>query len=271
MLVFWKYFFTMRKMPVKPKVGYVQSVQRAMTLLRALSASDDGQRLSDLAMGAGLAVSTTHRLLTTLEIENFAYFDPERRLWHIGREAYSVGAAYVQKYNFVTPSLPYLRKLRDETRETANLGILDGEQIITISQVESREIVRAISPTGGRVPAFCSGMGKAILATWSDIQIERFAERAGFHPMTRNSHRSLETLMAEIYHIRNVSYAIDDEEYAAGLRCVAAVVLSRSEDAVCAISVSALSSRLSINRTNEVGVRIRNMAQSLTQSLRGSP
>ncbi|APO86263.1 transcriptional regulator [Donghicola sp. JL3646] len=257
-------------MSMKQKVGSVQSVQRAMTLLKALAASDEGHRVSDLAKGAGLAVSTTHRLLTTLEIDNFAYFDPERALWHIGREAYSVGSAYVQKYNFVTPALPYLRKLRDETRETANLGVLDGEQIVTISQVESREIVRAISPTGGRVPAFCSGMGKAILATWSDNQIERFAERAGFHPMTPRSHRNLDTLMKEIRHIREVGYAVDDEEHAAGLRCVAAVVLSRAEDAVCAISVSALSSRLSHDRISEVGVRIRDMAQSLTDSLRGA-
>ena len=221
---------------MKQKVGSVQSVQRAMALLKALATSDEGHRVSDLAKGAGLAVSTTHRLLTTLEIDNFAY----------------------------------LRKLRDETRETANLGVLDGEQIVTISQVESREIVRAISPTGGRVPAFCSGMGKAILATWSDNQIERFAERAGFHPMTPRSHRNLETLMTEIRHIREVGYAVDDEEHAAGLRCVAAVVLSRSEDAICAISVSALSSRLSPDRISEVGLRIGEMAQSLTESLRGS-
>ena len=251
---------------MKQKVGSVQSVQRAMALLKALATSDEGHRVSDLAKGAGLAVSTTHRLLTTLEIDNFAYFDPERALWHIGREAYSVGSAYVQKYNFVTPALPYLRKLRDETRETANLGVLDGEQIVTISQVESREIVRAISPTGGRVPAFCSGMGKAILATWSDSQIERFAERAGFHPMTPRSHRNLDTLMTEIRHIREVGYAVDDEEHAD----LADVVLSRSEDAICAISVSALSSRLSPDRIGEVGIRISDMARSLTESLRGA-
>ncbi|NBT53046.1 MAG: IclR family transcriptional regulator, partial [Marivivens sp.] len=65
-------------MSMKQKVGSVQSVQRAMTLLKALAASDEGHRVSDLAKGAGLAVSTTHRLLTTLEIDNFAYFDPER-------------------------------------------------------------------------------------------------------------------------------------------------------------------------------------------------
>ncbi|MEM5468254.1 IclR family transcriptional regulator [Celeribacter marinus] len=255
---------------MKQKIGNVQSVQRAMTLLKLLAASDEGRRVSDLAKESELAVSTAHRLLTTLEDENFAYFDPERTLWHVGRAAYSVGSAYVQKYNFVTPALPYLRKLRDETRETANLGILDGEQIVTISQVESREIVRAISPTGGRVPAFCSGMGKAILATWCDGQIERFALQAGFHPMTPRSHRNLETLMTEIRHIREVGYAVDDEEHASGLRCVAGVVLSRAGDAVCAISVSALSSRLSGERINEVGVRIKGMAQSLTDSLSGA-
>ena len=252
---------------MKQSMGHVQSVRRAMMLLKALSCSDEGHRVSDLAQQTGLAVSTAHRLLTTLEMENFAYFDPEKALWHIGREAYSVGSAYVQKYNFITPALPYLRRLRDATRETANLGVLDDDQIVTISQVESREIVRAISPSGGRVPALCSGMGKAILATWSDSEIARFAARIGFDPMTARSHRTLDGLMAEIVRIRRMGYAVDDEEHAAGLRCVAAVVLAGAGDAICAISVSALSARMPADRAEEVGVLVRDMAGSLTNAL----
>src|SRR5690554_2908313 len=252
---------------MKAKSTSVQSVRRAITLMRLLAKSGDGRRVSDLAKDAGLAVSTTHRLLTTLEGEGFAQFDPERALWHVGREAYSVGSAYIQKYNFIAPALPFLRQLRDETRETVNLGILDRDELITVSQVESREIVRAISPPGGRVPAFCSGMGKAILATWSDAEIADFANRTGFHPMTSRSHRALDRLMEDIRQIREQGYSVDDEEHAAGLRCVASVVWSGTGDAICAISVSAMAARMNPDRVKSVGAKVRTVADALTATL----
>lgn len=76
-----------------PKDG-VQSVSRALILLQELARSDDGLRVSDLARTTGLAVSTAHRLLTTLEQHGFAQFDAETTLWHVGREAFAVGSAF---------------------------------------------------------------------------------------------------------------------------------------------------------------------------------
>jgi len=247
----------------------VQSVARALGLLKILSRQDEGVRVSDAARESGLAVSTTHRLLTTLELQGFAQFDPERALWHVGREAFAVGAAFGRRHNFVAPALPYLRRLRDVTRETANLGILDNDELVTISQVESREIMRAISPPGGRVPAFCSGMGKAILATWEDADIAAFAARTGFRPLTGHSHRGLETAMADIGRIRARGYALDDEEHVTGLRCVAAVVWSPQGEAACAISVSGLAARLQDGRIGEIGETVARAAAELTAKLGG--
>lgn len=252
-----------------PKPDGVQSVARALTLLQLLARSDDGHRVSDLAREAGLAVSTTHRLLTTLEHHGFAQFAPEDALWHVGREAFATGAAFARRRNFVAPALPFLRRLRDETRETANLGILDHDQLVTISQVESREIMRAISPPGGQVLVFCSGMGKAILASWDDAAIAAFANRNGFHPLTRHSHRTLDTALEDIARIRTRGFAIDDEEHVTGLRCVAAVVWSPQGEAACAISVSGLAARLGSERIDTIGAQVRRAADDLTARLGG--
>ena len=124
----------------------VQSVVRALTLLRLMAQGEGGTRLSDLARAAGLPVSTAHRLLTTLEQQGFAQFEPAASAWHVGRETFSTGMAYGRRLSFVAPALPMLRRLRDATRETANLGILDDDHLVTVSQVESREIRRALSP-----------------------------------------------------------------------------------------------------------------------------
>ena len=249
----------------------VQSVVRALNLLSIISRHDEGLRVSDAAREAGLAVSTTHRLLTTLELQGFAQFEPDRALWHVGREAFAAGAAFGRRHNFVAPALPFLRRLRDVTRETANLGLLDNDELVTVSQVESREIMRAISPPGGRVPVFCSGMGKAILATWTDEDIKAFVTRTGFHPLTARSHRNFRTAMKDIAGIRQRGYALDDEEHVTGLRCLAAVVWSPQGEAACAISVSGLAARLQNDKLDRIGQVGARAAAELTEKLGGMP
>lgn len=270
----WKKVFhnagNMRSKMKSPKDG-VQSVSRALILLQELARSDDGMRVSDLARMTGLAVSTAHRLLTTLEQHGFTQFEPETTLWHVGREAFAVGSAFGKRRNFVAPALPFLKRLRDVTRETANLGILDGNQLVTISQVESREIMRAISNPGGQVPVFCSGMGKAIVATWTDEDIKALAVRAGLPPMTSKSLRSLDEVFVDIRKTRERGYALDDEEHVTGLRCVAAEVWSPQGEAVCAISVSGLAARITDARLDSIGRQIRKAADELTQQLGGTP
>ncbi|WP_102224982.1 IclR family transcriptional regulator [Acidimangrovimonas sediminis] len=253
----------------RPKAEGVQAVSRALELLKLLGAGAEGQRVSDLAARAGLAVSTTHRLLTTLEQSGFAHFERASAEWHVGREAFAVGASYFQKRGYLGPALTYLRRLRDETRETANLGHLEDGQLVTLSQVESREIIRAISPPGGRVPATCSAMGKALLATWPDDQIAEFCTRHGFPTMTPRSLCGLPALMDQIAEIRTRRFAIDNEEHERGLRCIAAPVWGPEGEAVCAISVSAMAMRLTQDRIARTATKVVEAAAALTERIHG--
>ncbi|WP_412564938.1 IclR family transcriptional regulator [Thalassobius sp. MITS945101] len=165
--------------------------------------------------------------------------------------------------------MPFLKRLRDTTRETANLGVIEDGEVVTLSQVESREIMRAISPPGGRVPVMCSGMGKAILATWEDTAIDRAIERHGLRAMTKRSLTSPDAVHSEIRNIRQRGYALDDEEFVMGLRCVAAVVWGPSGEPACAISVSGLASRMTPEKVQQTGVTVQRLARELTEVLGG--
>lgn len=231
----------------------------------------EGSRLSDLAREAGLAPSTTHRLLTTLERNGFAQLDPVSTRWHVGRKAFAVGVAFTNWQSFIAAAMPFMRRLRDATRETANLGVLDDGEVITVAQVESREIIRAIAAPGGRAPVINSGMGKAIIATWPDEAIEALVERHGLRPMTRHSLRSLDDVREEITRIRRRGYAYDNEEFTPGMRCVAAVVWSASGEPLGGLSVSALTLRLSAAEMPAVGQKVRALALELTQQIGGRP
>lgn len=242
----------------------VQSVDRALTLLELIAADPEGRRLSDLARAADLAPSTTHRLLTALETRGFVQTDAATGLWHIGRRAHTVGAAWGTAKTLLAPAMPHLRRLRDATRETANLGVIEKGHVITIAQAESREIMRAISPPGGHAPILCSGMGKAIIATWDDDQIDALIDRYGLTPATARSLTTRDAVHRNIAMIRDQGFAMDDEEFVIGLRCVAAVIRSPSGEAAAAISVSGLAVRMTPDKVARCAELVRSLANDLS-------
>lgn len=249
--------------------GGVQSVDRALAILEVLGEDEEGYRLTHLAQRTGLSPSTVHRILTTLERRRFVQFDHGAGTWHIGRTTFSVGAAFVRQRNFVAPALPFLRRLRDQTRETANLGVIDEGEVVVLTQVESREIMRAITRVGGRAPMVSSGMGKATLATYSTEDVTALIRSRGLRKTTSKSIVRRGDLMAELERIRQNGYAVDDEEYAADLRCIAAVVYNHQAEALCAISISGLAERLTGDRIPALGRLVSDTAREMTLALGG--
>jgi len=249
--------------------GGVQSVDRAMALLEALGEDEEGYRLTDLAIRTGLSPSTAHRLLTTLAERRFVDFDPSDAMWHVGRQTFAVGSAFIRRRNFVAPALPYLRRLRDLTHETANLGVADDGEVVVLTQVESREIMRAITRVGGRAPMVASGLGKAILATYSPDEVAAIIQRHGMKRLTPKSVVRAGQLRGVLDKVRAEGYAVDDQEYLMGLRCVAAVVYNDQAEALCAISVSGLAARVPAERVPELGRLVRDVAGELTLALGG--
>ncbi|WEK03392.1 MAG: IclR family transcriptional regulator C-terminal domain-containing protein [Candidatus Devosia phytovorans] len=249
--------------------GRVQSVDRAMLIMETLSEAEGGLRLTDLARRTKLSLTTVHRLLTTLEQRQFVQFLPSDNLWHIGLHTFSIGNAFVRDRSFVAPAQPFLRRLRDLTRETANLGIVDNGEIVLVDQLKSREITRSISRVGGRTPMTASGMGKSVLATYSGAEVSTFLTRYGMRRVTAKTLTCRDALATQLERIRTSGYAVDDEEYMPGLRCVAAPVYDLHSDVVCALSISGLPSRLVGDRLPALGQLVANAAAEMTRSIGG--
>jgi IclR family acetate operon transcriptional repressor len=252
-----------------PRDGGVQSVDRALLIIETLAEDDEGYRLSDLAVRTGLSTSTVHRLLATLEKRRFVQFDRYESKWHVGAQSFAVGATFARRRNFVAQAMPYLRKLRDQTRETANLAVVDDESIIVLTRMESREIMRSLTKVGGRVAMVASGVGKAVLATYSDDDVNAIIRRQGMPRLTEKSIVRPSELFKELEAIRRQGYAVDDEEARIGLRCVAAVVYSDCSEPLAAISVSGMASRVTRERLPALGRIVREVAAELTAALGG--
>ena len=252
-----------------PRDGGVQSVDRALLIIETLAEDDEGYRLSDLSVRTGLSTSTVHRLLATLEKRRFVQFDRYESKWHVGAQSFAVGATFARRRNFVAQAMPYLRKLRDLTRETANLAVVDDQSIIVLTRMESREIMRSLTKVGGRVAMVASGVGKAVLATYSDQDVNAIIHRQGMPRLTEKSIVRPGELFKQLQAIRRQGYAVDDEEARIGLRCVAAVVYSNCSEPLAAISVSGMTSRLTDDRLPALGSTVREVAAELTVALGG--
>jgi IclR family acetate operon transcriptional repressor len=254
----------------EPRDGGVQSVDRALQIIETLAEDDEGYRLSDLAVRTGLSTSTAHRLLTTMEKRRFVQFDPTCSKWHVGAQSFAVGATFTRRRNVVAQAVPYLRKLRERTRETANLAVVDDETIMVLTRLESREIMRSLTKVGGRVAMVASGVGKAVLATYSDAEVGAIIRHHGMPRLTEKSIVRPGDLFKELAAIRRQGYAVDDEEACMGLRCIAAVVYNDCSEPLAAISVSGMTSRVSDDRLPDLGRAVREVAAELTAALGGA-
>ena len=210
-----------------------------------------------------------HRLLGTLENRRFVQFDRTESKWHVGARCFTVGATFARRRNFSAQAVPYLRKLRDLTRETANLAVVDDEFIVVLTRMESREIMRSLTKVGGRVAMVASGVGKAVLATYSNEDVSAIIHHHGMPRLTEKSIVRPSDLFKELEKIRRQGFALDDEEACMGLRCIAAVVYNDCAEPLAAISVSGMTSRLTDERLPMLGQTVRDVAAELTGALGG--
>ena len=257
--------------PAKPgtATNHVQSLTRGLSILECLAKAEGGLTLTDVANRVELAPSTTHRLLSTLEKMRYVYQAGELGRWYIGLQAFTVGSSFLANRDFIAQSHPYLRRLMEQSGETANLGILDGTEAVFVDQVQCREMMRTIVKLGSRVPLHASGVGKAIFASLPDEQIDAILKVKGLPRITENTITSPETMWASVRVIRQRGWSFDDEEHAVGTRCVAAPIYDEHAETLGAISLAGPSSRLPDARIKQLGPVVAHTAEELTRRLGG--
>ena len=257
--------------PAKPgaPTGQVQSLTRGLSILEALANADGGLTLTDVARRVALPPSTTHRLLATLEKTGYVYQAGDLGLWYVGLQAFAVGSGFLANRDFVAQSHAYLRRLMEQSGETANLAILDGTEAVFIGQVQCREMMRLLVKLGSRVPLHASGVGKAIFAALPDEQIEAILKLTGLPKITPSTITAAETMWSALRVIRQRGWSFDDEEHALGTRCVAAPIYDEHAEPLGAISLAGPSSRLSDERIRQLGPVVAHTAEELTRRLGG--
>ncbi|WP_170409018.1 MULTISPECIES: IclR family transcriptional regulator [Ruegeria] len=243
--------------------GTMQSLDRALVVLTAVARMERAA-LSDLAREVDVPTATTHRILATLQKHGFVAFDDERQEWMIGIEAYRTGASFLRRNSVIEIGRPILRRLMQESGETANLAVPDGSEVVFVGQVETPNPIRAFFPPGARTPMYASGTGKAILAAMSESAASKAlaADAVRFTSHTLLPNEGLEADLAKT-HARGWSH--DHEERYEGMSCIGAAIYNDRGEPCAGISVSGPSVRFIADRATELGALVRDAAEEITQ------
>ncbi|MEM9059291.1 MAG: HTH-type transcriptional regulator BhcR [Pseudomonadota bacterium] len=246
----------------------VQALERGLQLLTLL-ARERRSSLTEIALRAGMAPSTAHRLLMTLQTHRFAEFDENTQDWMIGVEAFRIGSGFLNRINILEAAQPVMHYLVTETGETANLAIADDGDVVFVSQVETPNPIRAFFRPGTRSHMHASGAGKALLAEMTRGEVEALLQKKGLPEFTATTIHKPDLLFEELDRIRDRGWSFDDEERHAGMRCIAAPVFSAHGSAVAAISVSGPSARFSEQRIADFSLAVRQAAARLSEEIGG--
>lgn len=203
------------------KSGGVQSVGRVLDLLEIVGDAGGEIGLSELAARSGLPLPSIHRLVRTLVQRGY--------MRQLANRRYALGARLIPLGQVAGAMLgawarPVLTGLVDSLGESANLAVLDHDAVMYVGQVPSRHTMRMFTEVGRRVPAHCTGVGKALLSQLPDEQVRELLARTGMPVQTPHTITDSDVLLAELARIRRDGYALDEGEQEVGVRCVAVPV-----------------------------------------------
>ncbi|MEO9823709.1 MAG: HTH-type transcriptional regulator BhcR [Paracoccaceae bacterium] len=246
----------------------IKSLDRAMEVFEFLSESQ-GKTLSELAADLKQSPATVYRILVTLEGRGLAEFYAEEQVWHIGPQAFVIGARFLRRTSLVERARPILRKLMHDTGETANLGSEQAGRVLFLSQVETHETIRAFFPPGTLSPMHSSGIGKALLAQMDDARLDRTMAGQALEAYTEYTITDIVALKADLKRARARGYALDGEEKNVGMRCIAAPVFDMNSEAIAGVSVSGPTSRVGQEQINAFSTSVIEAANELTRAIGG--
>ncbi len=246
----------------------IRVLDRGIQLLTLLS---DGRprTLTEISEEIGFSNSTAFRLLVTLTSHHLVERDPKDGRYRLGLRCLELARAYHDSSDLRQIALPELEKLRDETGETVHLAILDEMEVVYLEKLHGHHAIGLMSSrVGARLPAYCTGLGKILLAYANPEEVrDHFAQRE-LHRFTPETITELSDLMRHLEQVRISGYALDRGEHEVEVRCVAAPVFDADGKVIAAISVSGPASRMDpIEANNALIERTLQAAQTISAKL----
>ncbi len=228
-----------RRMGMAREATGVQTIERALGLLDAIADAGGSVTVSALATASELPLPTTYRLLRSITSLGYVRQLPSRQ-YALGPRLIRLGEGAERALSAAATT--YLSALVEQTEETSNLALLDGDAVVYVAQAPSPHAMRMFTEIGRRVLPHATGVGKALLAQMSDEAVAALVRRTGMPALTDRTITTLPGLMPELAKIRQRGWAEDNGEQEVGVRCIAAAIPGSTTPT--AVSISGPEARL---------------------------
>lgn len=227
----------------KPGDAYVQSFARGLDVIRSFSARTPAQTLSQVAERTGLTRAGARRILLTLQ--TLGYVESEGRLFRLTPRILDLGFAYLSSMPMWNVAEPVMEALVAQVSESSSAAVLDGTDIVYVLRVPTRKIMRIGLGVGSRLPAYCTAMGRMLLADLPEDEMLRRLEQSDLQAKTRHTVTEIDALRAKVEQARRQGWCLVNQELEEGLIAVAAPLVNHAGRTIAALNISG-----QVNRTN---------------------
>lgn len=222
----------------------VRTVANAIEIVDLVSNSGNGIGVREIARRLGLGKSTASRLVLALEEAEVLRQQPETGRYVLGPRLLDIAARHRRNLDLAQVARRHLSELQQRTGETVFLGRLEGMYVVLVDQIDSNNPLRMVATIGAREPAHCTGLGKVLLADLGEEKRHALLKTARLTRHTRQTLTSVKSVRQELARVEAAGYAIDDQEFVEGVRCLAAPILDSDGETVAALSVAGPALRL---------------------------
>ncbi len=239
------------------------ALSRGLALVEALDAEPEGLTLTELSEAIDSPKNSTLRLIQVLVDQGWAVRDPATLRVRLTSKVLRLGQPRVNELSFAESALPAMRRLRDESGETVQLGVLSGEEAVVIEKQESRLPVRIGVDVGLRLPLHDNACGKVMLAFLPDAERERLLARIPLPATTPNTIIDRAALRLHCEQVRKQGYALDVDEIYEGIRCVGVPIFDHAGNLMAALWISGPAKRLPESSLHRFAVLVKAAATEI--------
>ena len=244
----------------------MQLVDRVFSVLEALCQAKEPVGPTALSEQLGLSKSVVFRLLNALAARGYAE-KTEDGTYHLGCRLPELMGAHLNSLELITEARPYLSSINESLNLTAHLGVLDRSEVIYVEKLDTVPTGYLSQQIGFRVPAYCSSLGKCLMAGLSGDELSKALENCKFTSYTSKTISNRPDLIKHLRQVRMQGWGMDNCEYAEDKRCIAAPIYDYRGNVIAAISASGTTLRLTDEMIPKVIIAVKQAAECISKRL----
>jgi IclR family pca regulon transcriptional regulator len=229
--------------------SFMTSLARGLAVVQAFSDSRKAQTIAQISQKTGIPRAAVRRCLYTLQ--QLGYVDAELNNFSLRPKVLTLGYSYLSSTPLTVSSQPYLNAISQQLGESCSLAVLEDGEVLYVARSAASRVMSVALNTGSRLPAYCTSLGRVMLAHLAPAELDAYFAKARLKAMTDRTVTNQKRLREILLQVRQDGYAINDEELELGLRSIAVPVRGASGQVLAALNVGAQAGRVSAERMRE--------------------